>query len=67
MPLSTDGNKIRRKFKEEYGDKEGESYFYAKENKDKKFKDVVTKGVDPDQDPVIWWLMRMLSLPVIHE
>jgi len=43
MPLSETGEKVKRKFKQEYG-KEGEGYFYAKENKDKKFAEAVKKG-----------------------
>lgn len=37
MPLSAVGKKILKRFRQEYGAKEGKSYFYAKENKDKKF------------------------------
>lgn len=33
MPLTKKGSKIKRKMKEEYGDKRGESVFYASENK----------------------------------
>ena len=60
MPLSDDGKKILRRFKEEYGDEKGEEYFYSKEH-DPKFSKIVRKGADPDSP--IWWLLRLLNLP----
>lgn len=37
MPLTKIGKKVEEKFEKEYGEKKGKGYFYAKENKDKKF------------------------------
>ncbi len=45
MPLTKIGKKVERKFEEEYGDKKGKGYFYAKENKDKSFKSSMTKAL----------------------
>jgi len=33
MPLTSSGKKTLKKFQEEYGEKEGKSYFYAYMNK----------------------------------
>ena len=41
MPLTKKGNKIMRNMKSEYGEKKGESVFYASRNKG------TIKGVDP--------------------
>lgn len=42
MPLTPKGRKIMSNMKSEYGDKEGESVFYASRNAGK------IKGVDPE-------------------
>jgi len=44
MPLSKAGSDIMHAFIQEYGKKAGKSYFYAKENKDKKFRRLIRKG-----------------------
>lgn len=41
MPLSAAGKKILHNFEQEYGEKEGKSHFYAKENKGGKFARIV--------------------------
>jgi hypothetical protein len=45
MPLTKIGHKVERKFEKEYGEKKGKGYFYAKENKDKKFAGAMTKAM----------------------
>ena len=35
MPLTAKGKKLKAKFKEQYGNKKGESVFYAMENSGK--------------------------------
>ncbi len=45
MPLTKVGKKVEKKFEEEYGEEKGKSVFYAKENKDKKFKGKMTKAL----------------------
>lgn len=44
MPLSSAGSDILSAFVQEYGRKTGTSYFYAKEKKDKKFRNLVRHG-----------------------
>ena len=46
MPLTKTGKKVEEKFEREYGGKKGEAIFYAKENKDKKFKGAMTKALN---------------------
>lgn len=65
MPLSADGEKIRRKMHETYGEKEGDKIFYSKENGDEKFSELVRKGAEPDSAE--WWLLRLLSMTPISE
>lgn len=45
MPLTKVGEKVEEKFEKEYGEKKGKGYFYAKENKDKKFSKAMTKAL----------------------
>lgn len=45
MPLTTKGNKIMSAMKRQYGEKKGESVFYASRNKG------IIKGVDPESKP----------------
>ena len=45
MPLSKTGEKVEKKFEKEYGEKKGKSFFYAKENKEKKFASAMTKAL----------------------
>jgi hypothetical protein len=59
MPLSSDGKKIKRNFRKEYGQKEGDKILYSKENKDKKFKKLLTHG----SKKAIWWAERISKLP----
>ena len=35
MPLTAKGKKLKKKFREQYGDKKGDSIFYAMENSGK--------------------------------
>jgi hypothetical protein len=44
MPLTAKGKKMKAAFKKEYGDKKGESVFYAYENKHKDSGGVVKKS-----------------------
>lgn len=44
MPLSAEGKRILAEFKKEYGPEKGKRYFYAKENRDAKFRRLVTHG-----------------------
>ncbi len=46
MPLTKTGKKVEDKFEKEYGEKKGEAIFYAKENKDRKFKSAMTKAIE---------------------
>jgi len=46
MPLTKTGKKVEEKFEKEYGEKKGKEYFYAKENKDKKFGKAMTKALE---------------------
>lgn len=43
MPLTKSGKKVEHAFEKEYGDKKGKGYFYAKENKEKGFKEAMTR------------------------
>lgn len=43
MPLGPAGQDIIHAFIQEYGAKRGKSYFYAKENKDAKFRRLVRR------------------------
>ena len=43
MPLTAKGKKLKKKFKEQYGKKKGQSVFYAMENSGK-LKDVKKKN-----------------------
>lgn len=45
MPLTKIGRKVEDKFEKEYGEKKGKSVFFAKENKDEKFKGKMTKAL----------------------
>lgn len=57
MPLTSDGKKVLKEFKQRYG-KRGEEVFYRKINSDKEFKDAMEKGVY--KSSLEWWLVRLL-------
>jgi hypothetical protein len=44
MPLSRRGKKIKRRMEQEYGTKKGDQVFYAKENKERRFRRRVRRG-----------------------
>ena len=44
MPLTAKGKKLKKKFREQYGDKKGDSIFYAMENSGKLKKVIKAKG-----------------------
>ena len=51
MPLTAKGKKLKKKFREQYGDKKGDSIFYAMENSGKLKKVIKAKGgQDASQD-----------------
>lgn len=60
MPLTEDGKKMLRQFRKEYGDKEGQAVFYAKENDDPKFRKLVTGKAAPGSPE--WWQLRAMFL-----
>lgn len=43
MPLNKEGENVKGRFENEYGETKGKKIFYAKENKDKKFAHIMTK------------------------
>ena len=44
MPLTAKGKKLKKKFREQYGDKKGDSIFYAMENSGKLKKVIKARG-----------------------
>ena len=51
MPLTEKGKKLKKKFREQYGKKKGDSVFYAMENSGKLKKVIKAKGgQDASQD-----------------
>lgn len=60
MPLNDTGKKVKEKFHEEYGEKEGDRIMYSKENKDKKFKQAITGAKKKSS---AWWANRISKLP----
>jgi hypothetical protein len=64
MPLSANGNKIKRKMIEEYGEKEGTRIFYSKENGDKQFSETVRGKKTSKKAEAEWWIARLEKMPV---